>query len=332
MLLKCFVYILISSLASFLVCLLGTLITYFTQGQELAKAFFSSYIFRFNGVFVAGVGYGLLFFLMEKGKLVFNLLNNIVEFPKEDLQMLMQNQKRMSLLWGSVISVPITIIGGIILWNCGYPLSGFAKIFLAATSISLYYIGGSMMSFFIYSSKIFWYLEENENKIKLNKSMSLLHFEQFNSFFIIISTTGILALYLAFRGTLTADFLFAKEGNLSRTLLVFPIILFSAAPLLYSFYPRYVVKRIYDNNIISRITDLEMGKNSQMNENQSIKEKLEMEKLLIDIKESLTIERDKVTIFNIKDIPSILLLIIMFLQFIIPKDNVVMKFIESIFN
>lgn len=332
MLLKSFTYILLFSLLSFLVCLLGTSITYYLQGYELAIKMFESYVFKFDGIFVAGVGYGLLWFVKGRRKWLINLLNNILELNDEDNEKILNYEKKVNFVTGNLISIPVTIIGGLILWNCGYPLTGFAKYFLAFTSISLYYVGGSLLAFFIFSSRIFWYLEDNEDRIKYNERTSPIHLETFNSYFIIISSVGILSLYLAFRGTLTANFTHAPDGSLMRTFLIFPIILFSAAPLMYSFYPRYVIKRIYDSNIISRITTIENLMENKNKEDVSIKEKLETEKLLLDIKESLTMERSKQNIFNLKDIPSILLIILMVLQVIIPHDNVVKEFIRSLFN
>ena len=332
MLVKCFIYIIVSSAGSLLICLFGTLIVYLFQDQETAKKLFYSYVFKFNGVFVAGVGYGLLFFVREKSRTIFNLLNIILDLHADDEMRIKKYQEYMTFTWGNIISIPITIVGGIILWNCGYPLNGFAKIFLAMTSISLYYIGGSMLAYFIFSSKIFLYFEENENRIRFNSNVSPLHIETFNTYFTVISTIGIIALYLAFRGTLTANFVNATEGTLLRTILIFPIVIFSSAPMLYSFYPRYILKRIYDNNFISRIAELEQGTNTDLTGNRSIKERLEMEKLMIDIKESLTLERNKMTILNIKDLPSILLLIVMLIQFIISHDNIISVFLKSFFN
>ena len=304
--------------------------TYFLQGSEMAQNVFTSYVFHFNGILIFGFGFGLLWFVRRNGGNMLGQLLNVLEIPEDKLtEFNLSFQRATSLLWVNVIAVPTTLVGGVILWQCGYPYDGFAKYFLAGSSISLYYAGGYLLGFFLYSVNLFRTLEDSQRLISKSHGATQIEFESLNHFFIISSTMGIVALYLAFRGTLTANFVSASSSLLTGKLLVFPLVLFLPAPLLYSFYPRYVLKRIYDNDVLQRISRIEEKRYSLDKQGASYKETLEMEKILLDIKDRLIIEMNSLSLFSFKDSPSLLISMLMIFQLLVPKDNVVMQFLDS---
>ena len=277
MLISSFLYVLLFCIISFVLCCLGVLFSYYTQSPEIANALFHSYIFAFNGILIFGVGYGVVWFTKNCGKGILNQVYNLVNVPEDILPKIVVHQRRASSwVWSHFISVPVTVIGGIILWNCGYPLEGFAKYFLAACSIALYYAGGYLLSFFIHSTLIFKTLEDQQVKVSKRVGATELDIDTLNYFFIIVSTLGVVGLYLAFRGTLTANFTILDSQEFVRKLLVFPIILFLPAPLLFSFYPRFVLKGFWENDIIRRISEIEEQSNCAVRESVSPKEKLEI--------------------------------------------------------
>lgn len=331
MLVNSFLCVLGFCVLSFLLCLLGVFISYLSQGAEIAEALFISYVFHFDGVLIFGTGFGLVWFVRNNGRNILAQLFNLLEISNDDLSKINSSfTKATSAFWLNVIAVPVTVAGGLILWNCGYPLEGFAKYFLAASSISLYYAGGHLLAFFVYSVGLFRTLEESQKRISKVRGATQIEFETLNHFFIVSSTIGIVALYLAFRGTLTANFTSLSSSILAGKLLAFPLVLFLPAPLLYSFYPRYVLKRLYDNDVLRRISQIEEGRYSIDSKETSYKERLEMEKILLEIKDRLMIEMNSLSVFSLKDSPSLLISILMIFQFVVPKDNVVIQFLDSL--
>ena len=331
MFVKAFSYILCSCIISFLICLIGVIISFFFQGTLIAQDLFTSYVFHFDGILIWGFGYGLLWFVRATQKGVLAQLNNVLEISQKDQSKIVRfNRRATSPVWANLIAIPITVLGGIILWNCGYPLEGFAKFFLAACSISLYYAGGYLLAYFIFSVEFFHTLDESGDTAIRKGGTRALDLEALNLFFIIVSTVGVAALYLAFRGTLTANFVFLPKSEFVRKLMVFPLITFLPAPLFYSFYPRYVLKRIVESDILRKISAIENSREAIMNEHATLREKFELEKTMLEIKDRLLSERGRLSILSLKDTPSLLLALLMFLQFIVPRDGVVSNFLNSL--
>ena len=210
---------------SLALCLVGFIISYFYQGPIIARELFNSWIFYFDGILVGGVGYGLMWFIKNYGRNLLAQINDLIAISEEDMPKVFVYSRRMnSQLWKNVVGIPLTIVGGIIMWNCGYPLEGFAKYYLAIGSISIYYVGSYLLTFFIFSLMMFKSLEDSEKRIELTRNIVPLEFNNLNYFFVITSTVGVAGIYLGFRGTLTANFVLDPEGIITRKLLIFPVI------------------------------------------------------------------------------------------------------------
>lgn len=330
MLAKCFLRIIAFSVISFLVCLIGVLIAYFAQGSETAWLLFQSYVFHFDGVLIVGFGYGLLWFIKGTGQQAFNSLFNILDIPKNgQLSLLKYHKWITSPKRNHLVSILVTIIGGIILWNCGYPLSGFSKYFLAVTSISLFYVAGLMSGYFIGSILIFRKLDEMGGKVKIKSGSSPYEIENLNMNLLICSTVGIIALFLAFRGTITANYTYGGNGAFFRNLLVYPIICFLPGILFVNFYCRYVLRKIQENEIIQKIESLQTLSKSEISKTDSNKEKLEMEKLFMEIKEKLLAEKGKIPLLSLKDSPALFISVIFLIQFAVKNDQAINSFFSS---
>ena len=331
MFLNYLLYILIFCLVSFCWCLLGTLSAYFFQGLAMAKELFISYVIHFNGILIFGFGYGLLWFIKNTYNNAFNNLLNVLDLkPEHELAIHKSFLRVKEPMRNHVLSLLITIIGGIILWNCGYPLSGFSKYFLAVSSISLFYVGGRMFSYLIWTIFLFKKMDLLNKEIKIQKNVSLMEFENLNSYLSIIFLGGIVALYLSFRGTLSANFSYDIDKNF-KSLLSYPIILFLPFVVFSVFYIRYVLKKIQEKQIYDRIqgfNNLIAAQSKDMN----LKESLDLEKVVLEIKEKLLSQVSNLNFIRLKDSPSIIIAILLLMQFIYQNDQVIKLFIDSLFK
>lgn len=333
MLANCFLRIITFCVISFLACVLGVMVDYFIQGADTAAALFNSYIFSFDGVLIVGFGYGLLWFIKSSGEQSFNSLFNTLDIAEEDQLQLIRYHK-----WISdpkrkhLISIIVTAIGGLILWKCGYPLTGFAKYFLAVTSISLFYVAGLMSGYFISCVLVFRKLDEVNTKVKIKNSASPYELDNINLSLIICSTLGVVALYLAFRGTITANFVFTKNEYIFRKLLVYPIAAFLPGILFTNFYCRYVLRKIRGNEILQKIESLQELSNNEISTTNSNKEKLEMEKLFIEIKEKLLSQRNELPFLSLKDSPAIIVSSIFIIELILKNDGQIQDFFKNLFK
>lgn len=320
--------IIICCVISALVCAIGVGIAFFIQGGEIAMALFNSYIFEFNGILIVGFGYGLYWFINTRGLILFNSIRKII-VQDEDSEITgilkffnIANSKLKQHFSGIICSV----IGGTILWNCGYPLNGFAKYFLAASSISLFYVAGMMAPFFYSIVYMFRNLDRESHTIKLKDGTSTaFEIENVNTCLMICTTAGVFALFLSFRGTLTANYTFLDNGIVFKQLLIAPIVAFLPALVFVSFYYRYVLRKLQSNDIIRNIQKIEdKYKNQEIAT--SKKEELEINKLILDIKEKISSQYNKTPWVSIKDSPALFVGLLFIIQFIVKYDEVIKSF------
>lgn len=333
MLANCFLKIIICSIASFFVCILGVLIAYFTQGSEIANSLFQSYVFHFDGILIVGFGYGLLWFIRSNGEQVFNSLFTILDIPEtQQLVLLKYHRWITSSKRKHLVSIIVTIIGGAILWNCGYPLQGFSKYFLAATSISLFYAAGMMSGYFIACILIFRKLDEFNSEVKIKTGASPFELDNINTSLLVCSTLGIVSLYLAFRGTITANYLYTNNEFIFRKLLIYPIAAFLPGILFTAFYCRYVLRKLQENETLQKIESLEKLFTQGISTSQTTKERLEIEKLFIEIKDKLLSERKAMPFLSLKDYPALFISIVFLIDFALKNDTQVQAFFKGIFK
>lgn len=329
MLVRCLFYLLWCSLLSIGLCALGVAITYLLQDQEMALGLLRSWVFDFNGVIVGALGYGLMFFVRSGGRTVLAQLRALMDLPDQLQVDLVRHQERvMSWGWANLISVPATAIGAVVLWNCGYPLEGFAQYYLAACSISIYYVATNILAFFLFTLAMFHRLEaasDDREQLRLSPTgrASRIHLETIDFFFVLTSTVGIVAIYAGFRGTLTANF----EGTpeLFKDLLILPVVLYLPATLSYSFYPRYVLKKVSERDTLRRIDEtLAAGEPPPDADYQS---SLELRKLMLEVREKMLQEHKSPPILGLKDAPSLTLSLVIFIQFLWQSDKIVKDFL-----
>ncbi len=324
-----FFYFLTWCLVSGILCGIGYGLIYYFQSPEIAYQFFTSWLFYFNGILVGGFGYGLMWYIKKEGKNLLAMVNNLIDIANVDSpRILIFARRATSLKWKNLVGIPLTIIGGILLWNSGYPLFGFAKYYLAICSISIYYVGAYIFTFFIFTLFMFKSIEEGLQSYKIRKRISPLDYESINNFFTITATMGIFAIYFGFRGTLTANFSEISLDGSFRKLLIFPLIIFLPITLVYSFYPRYILKKINDLEILEQVKELENLKSTILQTKISTKEVLEIENLISSIKDKLISERKQMPLISFKDSPSLLIVILMIIQLIIQYDKTISEFFK----
>lgn len=320
------------SLFSFGLGMMGVLIAGYFQGSEMGGEVFTSYFFNFNGVFILGFAFGLFLFVKKTNQQTFNSLFNLLEIPdNHKVSLLRYNRWNTSSKRKILLSIFFGTIGGFIFWKCGYPYFGFSKYFLAVSSFSIFIVAGQLASFFISTILIFRKLDEVSMEVKIKPGSNPYELENLNTYFLICSTLSIITLYLAFRGTLTANFTYTDTDYVFRKLLIYPIICFLPGMLFVSFYYRYVLRKIQENEISKKLETLEKMSKTEIPTLSTVKEKLEMEKLVIEIKEHLNASKSQVPIFSLKDSPALIVSLVLILEFISQNDSTVKNFLSNIF-
>ncbi len=329
MLINYFKYVLLWSLLSIIACGIGYAAVYIFQSPEVAVQFVHSWLFKFNGLVVGGFSYGLLAFVVRHGNSVFSMFTNIVEISSDSRYNIGYVFKHISSLKTTAYrSIPLALIGALTLWGCGFPYDGLAHVYLAVCTMSIHFVGSAIFVNYILLSRMFLQLEQNIDYLSIKTDISPLHLDTFNTYFVISSIGGLLALYFSFRGTLTADFTF--DSFLSREFLFYPLIVFLPLVFFYSFYPRYVLQKVRDKDISLKLESFKTKLQKAHDQNATDREVLENEKLYLELKEKLFADRTRFPVFGLKDAPSLLLSIVIVVQFLWNQDPVVKNFLDSV--
>jgi hypothetical protein len=311
--------------------LTGFVVVYFAQGDAVALAFLDSYVFRFNGIIVFAFGYGTLLFILRYRKELLKVVFLSSSLSESDISRLaLSYEKSASLTKLNLIAVPVFVAGSSILWMAGYPLAGIAKYYLAATSMSLYYAGGLLLAFAYYTVRFFGDIDRTVASDS-DARISQLDIETFGTFFSIVSTLGVISLYLAFRGTLTANFTFSfADPMLLHRSLLFPVIIFLWAPIFVAMYPRWVLKKIFKLPILRKIDGIEQKIAELYVVNIEIGALAEAEKSLLEIRDKYLADLTRNPVISLKDLFSIVLATLSSAQLLVANDSALTQFIKLI--
>lgn len=335
MIARAFFYAVLSGIAIVIAAAAGALITYVYQSEDLAYQLVQSAIFDFNGLCVGAVGYGLLTFVYLAGARMLAMLNGILEVPDEYAkEYALYLERARSWRWWLLIVTPLSIVGSIVLWRAGFPLYGFANFYLGVGVSLIYVVGSSILASYIYTILLFHFIEERSGysmrpRIRLKCSFASTDLQTIDNFFIVSAAFGILAVYLGFRGTLTANFVGTSE--LFRKLMILPLVFYLPATLCYSFYPRYVLRQVTECDTLELVDAFEEQTKGARSED-DLKSTLELRALVLDIKEKMINARRAVPLLTLKDAPSLTMSFIIVMQFIAQNDAVVAAFFDRFFR
>lgn len=338
-------------LASVAVCILGVSITLVSDPDQV-RGFLASYLYYWNGLFVAASGFGALHFAWITYKQQFHRLVFGILDITGNLQFVMtaELQKLYSFRNKQLVAVPIFVVGAMILYVCGYPLTGIPRCFLWISSSLMFYAGGLMFAYGMWSLHIFYLLEKNIENIRLQDDVNIIELENFNLYLSILFFAATSALYLAFRGTLTANFtftppnpriehivsLFSPPGsNYSsvRNLLLYPIVVFLPLALFSGFYMKVVLRKIYLESIKRKIAEID-ALAKPIIEDADAKTPaiaiIEVRKTVMDLKDKIIQSNRALPLVTLNDSPSIFLTLLVGLQFIWINDKPVKSFFEGL--
>ncbi|NEW93670.1 hypothetical protein [Rhodopseudomonas sp. BR0M22] len=338
-------------LISFLAFLAGFAATLIFQ-KDQAHLFLMSYLYYWDGLLVATAGFGALQFSVATFRQQFHfLIFGILDIKPTSIALVATKLEQLYSFWNKQkIAVPIFVVGGLILYMCGYPMTGVPKYYLWVTSSLMFYAGGLMVAYTIHSLQVFQALEFSIADVDLQDNVNIVELENFSLYLSVLLFTAIGALYLSFRGTLTANFTFeapseligdfaalfvGKDGKYQavRNLLLYPIVVFLPLALFASFYMKHVIRQIYLFSIkrkVSEIDRLTQPILDSVDLKKSEPAVIEIRKAATELKEKIVENNRVLPVLTLKDSPSIALVIVAILQFLWLNDKEVRRFLDGI--
>lgn len=341
-------------LISVAVCVLGTAMSAFLTETPQPREFLISFVYNWNGLVVATTGIGALHFGVSTLKQQFHyLVSEILEIdPDAAGSVYFELERLFSWRNKQIIAVSVFVIGAAILYICGYPMVGLPHFLLWIFSSAMYYVGGMMFAYIVYAIRFFGTLERNIDRIRLKNDVHLLELENFNFYLSTLFLAGTVALYFAFRGTLTANFTFippfewvdrlvnlfippgSSYGSV-RSLLIYPMVVFAPFAIFAGFYMRLVLRKIYLTSIKQKIAEIDElaspfleGASARRTGDRII----EIRNAVMDLKGKITNNNKSPSLVGIKDSPSIILILIIVAQFIVHNDPTIRGFMNGVFG
>lgn len=324
MVLIAFVWFAVWGIGSAALFALGWVLVYCVQGSSAASELANAWFFTFNGILAGAAGYGAVFFLRRERKTLVATLKNVLDVPQV-MQYEFTRRLQHVISWRvtHLVAILLTLIGGLIAYRAGIPLRGFAHLYLTGAVVSFYFVGAYGVMVIIAVLYLFRFIEQNGNaaalqRISIKAPFRGLEIHTIDLFFVISSGMCIFAVYVCFRTTLSA---FALAPLFYYKAMIVPVFFFLPAALVYSFYPRYVLRQVWEADTFVAI-DLfasEMAVSSPID----MKANLEIRKLILEVKERMLAERRTLPLFSLRDAPTLTMSLLMLIQLVMQKDPVI---------
>ena len=224
------------------------------NGPQEALGFIETAVVGMKGPWVWTFGYGLAFFIMDRGRTLPLDLNGVLvptELTAKVGQRIDASTRHSNALR---YTVPLTLLGVFLTYVYGIPNKGMAYVLLYICVLLIYYVSGFLLFHFIEVTLAFKMLFDSMDGVEFKKIYSPLHLENITSYLAITTVVGLISIYAGFRGTVTAGFEFQHE--VWRVFLITPLILFVPGTLFYDYYPRYVLRKILQHKVFELMARL----------------------------------------------------------------------------
>jgi len=224
------------------------------NGRQEALGFLETAVVGMKGPWVWTFGYGLAFFIMDRGRALPLALDGVL-VPSE-LTTKVSHRIAASTYHRNALryTAPLTLLGVFLTYAYGIPNRGVAYVLLYLCVLLIYYIGGFLLFHFIEVTFAFKMLFDSMDQVEFRQIYSPIHLENITSYLAITTVIGLISIYAGFRGTVTAGFEFQHE--VWRVFLLTPLILFVPGTLFYDYYPRYVLRKIVQHKVFELMTRL----------------------------------------------------------------------------
>jgi len=244
---------LVLSLAYDLLC---SIFIYFLEGKRESLLFLAAYNTSFKTLISLGLilGTALLVFRSQ------NVIPETIEAAFTEDQLLKTKYffyKRRFASWkrSLLFIAEFSLVGLIIFYYCQFPLQGLAKILMLIPACVQYALGVYVGRKLFYAGMMLHSLLGTTTVRNLFKDREL---DEINTYVHIVSTLTIIFGYVHLRGYNEGPFLFnSLFGDSVKIFLILPAIIATPVLLIFNFYPRVVLRKIYDQSIDVEIRKLQ---------------------------------------------------------------------------
>lgn len=233
----------------------GTGIVWYLDGFPQAQLFFDAYTNSFKTLVSFGLVLGTTLILLRTQKVVQTTVERA--FTKDQLlktkyyiyrDHFWRRRKTM------IFAGQLTIIGFVVFSSCKFPLTGSGEVLMMIAACGQYALGSFVGRKLMYTGMMLHSLTQVRVTRNLFAQRKL---DDINIFVILASTLTIIFVYIHVLSYFNAPFLYDGPFEKSvKIFLAFPAVIATPVLLIFNFYPREVVRRLYDKSIKVELRNL----------------------------------------------------------------------------
>lgn len=233
----------------------GTAIVWYFDGFSQAQLFFDAYTNSFKTIVAFGLILGTTLVLLRTQTVVQTSIERA--FTKEQLERTTYFKHRAdfwrlrkTLLFGG----PLIVVGFFVFSSCRFPLTGTGEVLMMISACAQYALGSFVGRKLMYTGMM---LHSLANVRVTRNLFAQRKLDDINTYVILASTLTIIFVYIHVMSYFNAPFLYNGPFEKSvKIFLVFPAVIATPVLLIFNFYPREVVRRLYDKSIKVELRNL----------------------------------------------------------------------------
>lgn len=259
---------------------LSTVLLYFLEGKPESQAFLLAYNISFMTLISLGLILGTTLIVYRSQDLIPDTIESA--FTKDQLsktEYLFYKRKFVSTKRSVAFAASFMLTGFFIFSFCHFPLSSLAEILMIIPACVQYALGVYVGRKLCYAGMMLHALLRAPVTRNLFKKREL---DEINSYVHIVSTLTVIFVYVHILGYYDGPFTYQSMlGKSTKIFLILPALIATPVLLIFNFYPRIVLRRLYDKSI-----DFEIGE---------LQETIKNEKLSFFEKKSYLLEFDRMS-------------------------------------
>lgn len=241
--------------ASLIYGLLGAGLVWLHDGYLISKGFLLAFVKSFNILVCLGIILSTAWILLTSQRTIPDIIADAFEAP--ELPAEYYEYRRRYLHPGrSLVFASAHIIGAWIIYSlCQFPMNGLPEALLMIASCAQWGLGAYVGRKLFYAGMMLQSLIGTRVSRNLFEDRKL---DDINTYVHILSTLTIIFVYVHVRSYYPARFLYSGTfGESAKILLILPAIIATPVLLIFNFYPRVVLRRLYGASIDVEIKTLQ---------------------------------------------------------------------------
>jgi hypothetical protein len=235
--------------------LAGAALIYAVSGEADAQEFLKMYISRFNVLATLGLAVGTALMIGSSQHLIPNTIE--AAFRDDELGPTDYEENKLkyfSLSRTITFAAELIVLGFMIFHFCHFPLSGLGEALMLVAGCLQWGLASYVGRKIRYAAMMLHSLLEVKVTRNLFKEREL---DVINTYVQMVSILTIIGAYLGVRSYYNGPFLYDTFlGRSAQVFLLMPAIIAAPVLLIFNFYPREVLRKIYDKSIDIEVQDL----------------------------------------------------------------------------